>query len=65
MLREILKKLLYSKLYHKRHNHHGHYGHHKYSSDAYHAPKHGYPPKHNGYGHGYYKKKGYSSHSSS
>ncbi|WP_199617059.1 hypothetical protein [Paenibacillus alkalitolerans] len=62
MLKKILKKLLYSSLSSKRHYKYGR----KYSSSDHHyKPHYGHPPKHNQYGHGYYKKKGYSSYSSS
>ncbi|MCI3926922.1 hypothetical protein MO973_42795 [Paenibacillus sp. TRM 82003] len=64
MLMKLLKMLLSSS--HKKHygpRHGG--GYKKYSSDDFRKPKYGMPPKHNQYGHGYYKKKGYSSYSSS
>lgn len=60
MLKEILRKLLNSSLSRNKHKHYGH----KHSSDSYYKGQHGYPPKHNQYGHGYYKKKGYSGSSS-
>ncbi|WP_309122339.1 hypothetical protein [Paenibacillus sp.] len=63
MLKKLLKTLLSSS--HKKH-HGPHYGGYKKfsSSDHFHKPTYGVPPKHNQYGHGYYKKKGYSSYSS-
>ncbi len=69
MIRKLLKTLLSSS--HKKH-HGPHYGqqygggYKKFSSsDHFHKPPpYGVPPKHNQYGHGYYKKKGYSSYSS-
>jgi len=64
MIKQLLKMLLSS----SQKKHHGpHYGggYKKFSSsDHFHKPTHGVPPKHNQYGHGYYKKKGYSSYSS-
>lgn len=63
MLKKLLRKLMSSS--HKKHYgpHDG--GYKKYdSSDRGHYPKYGAPPPHNQYGHGYYKKKGYSSYSS-
>ncbi|HZG84746.1 hypothetical protein [Paenibacillus sp.] len=63
MLKKLLKMLLSSS--HKKH-YGPHYGggYKKFSSsDHFHKPKYGAPP-HNQHGHGYYKKKGYSSFSS-
>jgi hypothetical protein len=64
LIKKLLKMLFSSS--HKKHNGpHSGGGYKKYSSsDHFHKPKNGIPPKHNRYGHGYYKKKGYSSHSS-
>ena len=67
MIKQLLKMLLSSS--HKKHHGHGPQfgggGYKKYSSsDHFQKPKYGVPPKHNQYGHGYYKKKGYSSYSS-
>ncbi|HZG57844.1 hypothetical protein [Paenibacillus sp.] len=60
MLKKLLKLLLSS----SQKKHYGG-GYKKYSSsDHFQKPKFGAPPKHNQYGHGYYKKKGYSSYSS-
>lgn len=59
----MLKKLLQMLLNRSNKKHYG--GYKKYSSsDHYKKPGYGVPPKHNQYGHGHYKKKGYSSYSS-
>lgn len=64
MFKKLIRKLLLSSSQKKHYGPHYGGGYKKYSSDDYHKPKYGAPQRHNQYGHGYYKKKGYSSFSS-